>query len=69
MEHSLIGAGNTNLYSQYGNQYGNSSDNWESIYLKTQLYHCGSLDIYGTIISYGVEVMGGVAILELGWSC
>ena len=27
------------LYNHYGNQYGSSSKNWESIYLKTLLYH------------------------------
>ena len=28
----------THLYSHYENQYGGSSENWESIYLKTQTH-------------------------------
>jgi hypothetical protein len=37
-EHSSIAGGSANLYNHHGNQYGGSSGNWESIYLKTQLY-------------------------------
>jgi hypothetical protein len=37
--HSSIAGGNANVYSHSGNQYCGSSDNWESIYLKTQLSH------------------------------
>ena len=33
-EHSFIAGGSANLYSQFGNQYGVFSENWESIYLK-----------------------------------
>ena len=39
MEHSSIAGGSTNLYSHFGNQYNSSSENWESTYPKTQLYH------------------------------
>jgi hypothetical protein len=34
----IIGV-STNLYSQYENQYDGSSENWELIYLKIQLYY------------------------------
>ena len=37
-EYSSVG-GSANLYSYYGNQYGDSLEIWESIYLKIQLYH------------------------------
>ena len=39
VEHSSIADGSTNLYSHCGNQYGGSSENGESIYLKTELYY------------------------------
>jgi hypothetical protein len=38
-EHSSIAGGSANLYNHGGNQYGDSSESWESICLKTQLYH------------------------------
>ena len=38
-EHSSIAAGSANSYSHCGNQYDSSSENWESVYLRTQLYH------------------------------
>ena len=38
-EHSFIAGGNTNLYNHFENQYCGFSENWESIYLKTQHYH------------------------------
>ena len=38
-EHFSVAGGNTHLYSHFRNQYGSFSENWESIYLKTQLYH------------------------------
>ena len=41
-EHSSIAGGSENLYSHYGNQYGGTSENWEEIYLKTQVYHSWS---------------------------
>jgi hypothetical protein len=43
-EHSFIAGGNENLYSNYGNQYGSSSEWWESSYLKIQLYYSGPKD-------------------------
>ena len=36
-EHPSISGGYANLYSYFGNQYGGFSENWELIYLKTQL--------------------------------
>ena len=36
--HSSIASGTEDLYNEYGNQYGGSSEKWKSIYLKTQLY-------------------------------
>ena len=30
--------GSTNMFNHFGNQYGCLSENWESIYLKTQQY-------------------------------
>jgi hypothetical protein len=41
-EYSLTADVSENLYSQYGNQYGGTSENWEEIYLKTQVYHSWS---------------------------
>jgi hypothetical protein len=38
-EHSSIAGGSANLYSHYGNQYGNSLERWELTYFKIQLYH------------------------------
>ncbi|KAL6037302.1 hypothetical protein STEG23_032632, partial [Scotinomys teguina] len=38
-EHSSIDGESANWYSYFGNQYGGFMANWESIYLKTQLYH------------------------------
>ena len=38
-EHSYIAGGSSKLYNHIGNQYGGSSENWESIYLKTKQYH------------------------------
>jgi hypothetical protein len=37
-EHSSIAGGSANLYHS-GNQFGSFSENWEYVYLKTQLYH------------------------------
>lgn len=37
-EHSSIPGGSANWYSLYGNQWNSQPDNWESIYLKAQLY-------------------------------
>ena len=44
--HSSIASGNANLYSHYGNQYGSFSENWDSTYLKTQLYYSWAEYIY-----------------------
>ena len=33
----LHAGGSVNLYSHFGNQYGGFSENWESVYHKTQL--------------------------------
>ena len=38
-EHSSIAGRNTNLYNQFGNQYGGFSENWETTYLRIQQYH------------------------------
>jgi hypothetical protein len=38
-EHSSIAGGIANWYKHSGNQSGGFSENWKSIYLKTQLYH------------------------------
>ena len=38
-KYSSIVSGSENLYKYYGNQYGGSTENWGSIYLKTKLYH------------------------------
>jgi hypothetical protein len=38
-DHFSMAGGSANLYSHYGNQYDVSSESWELIYLKTQLYH------------------------------
>ncbi|KAL6092389.1 hypothetical protein STEG23_028604, partial [Scotinomys teguina] len=38
-EHSSTGGGNANLFIHFGNQYGDFSENWKSIFLKTQLYN------------------------------
>lgn len=35
VEHSFIACGGANLYIHYENHYGSSSENWESICLKT----------------------------------
>ncbi|KAL6094014.1 hypothetical protein STEG23_029384 [Scotinomys teguina] len=37
--HSSTISGSANWYSHFGNQYGGFSENWESVYLKAQLYH------------------------------
>jgi hypothetical protein len=37
-ELSNITCASANLYSHYENQYDSLSENWESIYLKTQIY-------------------------------
>ena len=37
-EYSLIASGIANLYSNFRNQYGGLSENFESNYLKTQQY-------------------------------
>jgi hypothetical protein len=37
-KHSSTAGQSANLYSLFGNQYGKFSENWELIYLKTQLY-------------------------------
>lgn len=39
MEQSSVDGESANFYSHHGNQYGASSENWELIYLKIQLYH------------------------------
>jgi hypothetical protein len=38
-EHFSIADWNTNLYNHFGNPFVRFSENWELIYLKTQLYH------------------------------
>ena len=38
-EHSSIAGGSANLYGHFRNQYGSFSESWESMDLKTQLYH------------------------------
>lgn len=38
-EHFSIFGGSAHLYSHFGKQYGSFSENWESIYFKTQLYY------------------------------
>ena len=38
-EHSSIAGASANWYSRFGNQYGEFSENWDSIDLKTQQYH------------------------------
>jgi hypothetical protein len=38
-EYSFIAGGSEILSSYYVNQYGSSSENWETISLKIQLYH------------------------------
>ena len=38
-QHSSVADENADLYSHLGNQYDDSSGNWELIYLKIQLYH------------------------------
>jgi hypothetical protein len=35
----LLVAGSASLYNQFSNQFDDLSENWELIYLKTQLYH------------------------------
>jgi hypothetical protein len=44
-EHSSIDGGSTNMYNHSGNHYGISSENWELIYHKTQLYHSWSYKV------------------------
>ena len=36
-EHSSVADGSPDLYTQYRNKYGDSSENWELIYLTIQL--------------------------------
>ncbi|EGW10962.1 hypothetical protein I79_012172 [Cricetulus griseus] len=38
-EHSSTAGGSANLYSHFGNQYGDSSGKWESVHLKIQQFH------------------------------
>ena len=38
-KHSSTASGSANLYNHFGHQYGSFLENWEFIYLKTQLYH------------------------------
>ena len=38
-EHSSFAGGSANLYNHFENQYGSSLKNWDSTYLKTQLYY------------------------------
>ena len=38
-EDSSTADGSANLYNHFGNKYGSFSENWESIYLKTQQYY------------------------------
>ena len=38
-EYSSIARGRANMYSNFVNQYGRFSENWESICFKTKLYH------------------------------
>ena len=38
-EHSSMAGESVHFYSHCGNQYGSSSQKWELIYLKIQLYH------------------------------
>ena len=39
-KHSSIAGESANLYSHFGNQYGDFSENQETIYFKTQQYRC-----------------------------
>lgn len=52
-EHSCIASGRTNLYIHYGNQYGGSPENGESIYLNIQLYHSWAYTQGHSILSLG----------------
>lgn len=38
-EHSSVAGKSKNLYNHYEKQYGSSSEHWELINLKIQLYH------------------------------
>jgi hypothetical protein len=38
-EHSSISGGIASWFNHYGNQFGDSSENWTYYYLRTQLYH------------------------------
>ncbi|EGW08660.1 hypothetical protein I79_010246 [Cricetulus griseus] len=38
-EHFSTAGGSANLYSHFGNQYGDSSRKWESVYHKIQQFH------------------------------
>ncbi|EGW02069.1 hypothetical protein I79_013043 [Cricetulus griseus] len=38
-EHPSTDGGIANLYSHFGNQYGDSSGKWESVYHKMQQFH------------------------------
>jgi hypothetical protein len=42
VKYSSIGGRVENFYSHHGNQYGSNSENWELVYLKTQLRHLWS---------------------------
>ena len=45
-EHSSTAGGSGNLNSHFGNQYGGFSEDWESVYLKTQLYNFWALCLF-----------------------
>ncbi|KAL6093336.1 hypothetical protein STEG23_036216, partial [Scotinomys teguina] len=46
-EHCSTVGGNANWHNHSGNQYGEFSENWESLFLKTQLYHSLCMPIKG----------------------
>jgi hypothetical protein len=49
-EYSFITGRSENLYNYCGNLFGDFSENWDSFYLKTQLYHSLTYTpIYDTI--------------------
>ena len=54
-KHSSIADGCANLYGYSGNHNGNFSQNWESIYLKTQLYQ--SLAYIQRMLTYTVWIL------------
>jgi hypothetical protein len=41
-KHFFIAGGSANLYNPIGNQFGSLSENWNYLYLKTQLYQSWS---------------------------